>query len=290
MNALNKILAVWFRTRCLGQSTQDEELTKKVILEEKMESGAARVTRELMTAQTQPLRRLHKQVGKYIKTTSFEGFGMSRLIVAAAQPRIDERMRAFQQQHDKLVAEFVEHYPEHLVAEKVKHGTRFRASDYPPVEQVAEKFHVDWGFAPMAQPSQFQESVLSAEIRDQLQAQYEAQSQAAIAGIEAESIRRILAMVSDVATELAKDKPVLVDSENRKGVIPRLREAIDLLPENDLTGNPTIAALHAVCKEKLTLATEFLKNSEFARRDVVTAAESILAQFGGLGQRMVEAA
>ena len=30
MQALNNVLIVWLKTRCLGQSTQDEELSTKV--------------------------------------------------------------------------------------------------------------------------------------------------------------------------------------------------------------------------------------------------------------------
>ena len=288
MQALNKVLVVWNRTRCLGQSTQDEALTADVISRNSMEDGAANVTRKLMIEQTQPIRRLHKQVAKFIKNQSFEGFGLTRLVVNNAQPRIEERLVEFRAQHEKLVEEFVEHYPEHLVAEQVKHGPRFLESDYPPIGQVAEKFSIEWGFAPMAMPSQFQESVMNDEVRARLQEQYQAQTQAAIAGIERESIRRTLNMIGAVADELSKDKPILVDSDGRKGVVPRLREALELLPENNLTGNPTLTALHSVCLEKLMLATEALKNSEFARRDTATAARSILSQFGGLGARMVE--
>lgn len=290
MQALNKVLIVWLKTRCLGQSTQDEELSTKVTREEGMEEGAARVTRELMSKQTLPIRRLHKQASKYQLTSSFEGFGPTRLIVASLQPSIEERLRWFRERHAILVQEFVDHYDDALVAEQIKHGPRFRASDYPDKSQVAEKFSIEWGFTPLAMPSQFQESLLSEELRAQLQTQYAAQAQAAIANIENESIANLLRLVRNVADELSKAKPVLVDSENRKGVIPRLREAIALLPQHNLTGNATIESLAAACNAQLSLATEALRDSEYVRTATATAARSILSQFGSYGARMVEAA
>lgn len=290
MQALNKVLIVWLKTRCLGQSTQDEELSTKVTRQEGMEEGAARVTRELMSKQTLPIRRLHKQASKYQLTSSFEGFGPTRLIVASLQPAIEERLRWFRERHALLVQEFVDHYEDALVAEQIKHGPRFRASDYPDKSQVAEKFSIEWGFTPLAMPSQFQESLLSEELRTQLQSQYAAQAQAAIANIENESIANLLRLVRNVADELSKPKPVLVDSENRKGVIPRLREAIALLPQHNLTGNATIESLAAACNAQLTLATEALRDSEYVRTATATAARSILSQFGSYGARMVEAA
>lgn len=290
MQALNKVLIVWLKTRCLGQSTQDEELSTKVTRQEGMEEGAARVTRELMSKQTLPIRRLHKQASKYQLTSSFEGFGPTRLIVASLQPAIEERLRWFRERHALLVQEFVDHYEDALVAEQIKHGPRFRASDYPDKSQVAEKFSIEWGFTPLAMPSQFQESLLSEELRTQLQSQYAAQAQAAIANIENESITNLLRLVRNVADELSKEKPVLVDSENRKGVIPRLREAIALLPQHNLTGNATIESLAAACNAQLTLATEVLRDSEYVRTATATAARSILSQFGSYGARMVEAA
>lgn len=290
MQALNKVLIVWLKTRCLGQSTQDEELSTKVTRQEGMEEGAARVTRELMSKQTLPIRRLHKQASKYQLTSSFEGFGPTRLIVASLQPAIEERLRWFRERHALLVQEFVDHYDDALVAEQIKHGPRFRASDYPDKSQVAEKFSIEWGFTPLAMPSQFQESLLSEELRTQLQSQYAAQAQAAIANIENESITNLLRLVRNVADELSKEKPVLVDSENRKGVIPRLREAIALLPQHNLTGNATIESLAAACNAQLTLATEALRDSEYVRTATATAARSILSQFGSYGARMVEAA
>ena len=290
MQALNKVLIVWLKTRCLGQSTQDEELSTKVTRQEGMEEGAARVTRELMSKQTLPIRRLHKQASKYQLTSSFEGFGPTRLIVASLQPAIEERLRWFRERHALLVQEFVDHYEDALVAEQIKHGPRFRASDYPDKSQVAEKFSIEWGFTPLAMPSQFQESLLSEELRTQLQSQYAAQAQAAIANIENESIANLLRLVRNVADELSKPKPVLVDSENRKGVIPRLREAIALLPQHNLTGNATIESLAAACNAQLSLATEALRDSEYVRTATATAARSILSQFGSYGARMVEAA
>lgn len=290
MQALNKVLIVWLKTRCLGQSTQDEELSTKVTREEGMEEGAARVTRELMSKQTLPIRRLHKQASKYQLTSSFEGFGPTRLIVASLQPSIEERLRWFRERHAILVQEFVDHYDDALVAEQIKHGPRFRASDYPDKSQVAEKFSIEWGFSMLAMPSQFQESLLSEELRAQLQTQYAAQAQAAIANIENESITNLLRLVRNVADELSKAKPVLVDSENRKGVIPRLREAIALLPQHNLTGNATIESLAAACTAQLSLATEALRDSEYVRTATATAARSILSQFGSYGARMVEAA
>lgn len=290
MQALNKVLIVWLKTRCLGQSTQDEELSTKVTRQEGMEEGAARVTRELMSKQTLPIRRLHKQASKYQLTSSFEGFGPTRLIVASLQPSIEERLRWFRERHAILVQEFVDHYDDALVAEQIKHGPRFRASDYPDKSQVAEKFSIEWGFTPLAMPSQFQESLLSEELRAQLQTQYAAQAQAAIANIENESIANLLRLVRNVADELSKAKPVLVDSENRKGVIPRLREAIALLPQHNLTGNATIESLAAACNAQLSLATEALRDSEYVRTATATAARSILSQFGSYGARMVEAA
>ena len=290
MQALNKVLIVWLKTRCLGQSTQDEELSTKVTRQEGMEEGAARVTRELMSKQTLPIRRLHKQASKYQLTSSFEGFGPTRLIVASLQPAIEERLRWFRERHALLVQEFVDHYEDALVAEQIKHGPRFRASDYPDKSQVAEKFSIEWGFTPLAMPSQFQESLLSEELRTQLQSQYAAQAQAAIANIENESITNLLRLVRNVADELSKEKPVLVDSENRKGVIPRLREAIALLPQHNLTGNATIESLAAACNAQLSLATEALRDSEYVRTATATAARSILSQFGSYGARMVEAA
>lgn len=290
MQALNKVLIVWLKTRCLGQSTQDEELSTKVTRQEGMEEGAARVTRELMSKQTLPIRRLHKQASKYQLTSSFEGFGPTRLIVASLQPAIEERLRWFRERHALLVQEFVDHYEDALVAEQIKHGPRFRASDYPDKSQVAEKFSIEWGFTPLAIPSQFQESLLSEELRTQLQSQYAAQAQAAIANIENESIANLLRLVRNVADELSKPKPVLVDSENRKGVIPRLREAIAMLPQHNLTGNATIESLAAACNAQLTLATEALRDSEYVRTATATAARSILSQFGSYGARMVEAA
>lgn len=290
MQALNKVLIVWLKTRCLGQSTQDEELSTKVTRQEGMEEGAARVTRELMSKQTLPIRRLHKQASKYQLTSSFEGFGPTRLIVASLQPAIEERLRWFRERHALLVQEFVDHYEDALVAEQIKHGPRFRASDYPDKSQVAEKFSIEWGFTPLAMPSQFQESLLSEELRTQLQTQYAAQAQAAIANIENESITNLLRLVRNVADELSKPKPVLVDSENRKGVIPRLREAIALLPQHNLTGNATIESLAAACNAQLSLATEALRDSEYVRTATATAARSILSQFGSYGARMVEAA
>lgn len=290
MQALNKVLIVWLKTRCLGQSTQDEELSTKVTRQEGMEEGAARVTRELMSKQTLPIRRLHKQASKYQLTSSFEGFGPTRLIVASLQPAIEERLRWFRERHALLVQEFVDHYEDALVAEQIKHGPRFRASDYPDKSQVAEKFSIEWGFTPLAMPSQFQESLLSEELRTQLQSQYAAQAQAAIANIENESIANLLRLVRNVADELSKPKPVLVDSENRKGVIPRLREALALLPQHNLTGNATIESLAAACNAQLSLATEALRDSEYVRTATATAARSILSQFGSYGARMVEAA
>ena len=68
-----------------------------------------------------------------------------------------------------------------------------------------------------------------------------------------------------------------------------LREVLDLAPQLNLANDPSINQIVALCRQKLLVAPDVLRESALQRRIVGGSAKNILTNFGGAGQRKLAA-
>jgi hypothetical protein len=284
-----KLLQAHFKTHALGRSTQDDEMTSDI--QSRYSTDGVRAVKDLMPDQLRPILRLFGKARKAISGRggiTFPGFGNSRIFSSANLGRFNSELASYDSQFRLLLDDFVTFFPQHIEAEKIRLNGAFRRSDYPPDDQVAESFGFEYAAFPMAMPSHVQIDAISGPAIAEIKANYEAQIQASVAQIESQSLSRGLTLCHELAEMLSKDKPVLVDSEKRKGVVPRLREYVAELRANNLTGNPMIENMAQSIETKLILVTEVLRDSEWQKSSTAKAARAIVDQFAQLGVRRLD--
>lgn len=287
--ATAKLLEAFYETSALGSSVEDKVMTAELLQRHNLKKGAARATKALMKKQTRPFHQLFSAIGRFHNDETFEGFGRTRILPVGGLGTYEAKMRGFREEFDRILDKFVENYDVHLATEQATLGSRFEAKNYPTTgEDARSKFDFTFGVKALAAPDAIQAEWISGDVIASLQAREEARLAAAVSNVENEALTRGLELLADLAEELSKDTPVLVDSEKRKGVVPRLRDYLARLPERNLTGNHVLENLRQQIDEKLVLATDSLRESKWTRDDTARAARGILAQFKKLGARKVD--
>ena len=281
---MNPLLQAVFRVHGIGQSVEDEQLTQEMIEAHGMDERSIAAVKKLFTEQLKPFKQASSKARAFHLGRTFEGFGTSRLLVAKEQPDYVARMETLIAAIEREKTEFIASYPAHLDRERQLKGDAFKAADYPPVAKLDSAFRVQFLFVPMAEPSE--------QLRKQLFGKYALQYENALKNAT-ESIRRqtlgiMMSLIAQTAESLAGDGPI-VDSENKKGPLAKLREFLERVPDLNLTNDPTITALAVECRQKLDISTEALRGSKFFRSKVAGAAAEIATRFGAMGQRKLAA-
>lgn len=281
-----KLLQAHFKTHALGRSTQDDEMTEE--MQSRYGTDGVRAVKDLMPDQLRPILRLFGRAGKAIRDVTFPGFGNSRIFSSANLDRYNGELTMLNSQFESLVEDFAANYPAHIEAERLRLKGAFKRNDYPADDAVASSFSFEFAAFPMAIPSQVVINAVSGDAIAKIKASYEAQIKASVATIEQQSLTRGLALCSELAELLSKDKPVLVDSEKRKGVVPRLRAYVQELRANNLTGNSYMESLASDIEQKLVLAIDALRDSQWQRSQTAQAAQNIVDSFAALGVRRMD--
>lgn len=281
---MNQLLQAVFRVHGIGQSVEDEDLTAELVTKHEMDTKSIAAVKKLFTEQLKPFKQAASKARAYHLGRTFEGFGASRLLVAAEQLEYVARMEPLIAKIKAAQADFITDYAAHIKTEKTLKGDAFKADDYPPLAKLNDLFKVSFLIIPMAEPS--------AELKKQLLGKYLEQYENALKNAT-EKIRRdtlgiMMSLIAQTAESLAGDGPI-VDSENKKGPLAKLREFLERVPQLNITGDPQIAALAAECKDKLDVSTEALRSTKFYRQKVAGVAAEIATRFGAMGQRKLAA-
>lgn len=286
--AVAKLVEAFCTFKCIGQSTEDKELTLDLCQRYHIdtETRPVRAKKDILKEATAPIRQVISSARKIHTRETFAGIGDSRIIPVASKARWDEHMVAISLQFWSAVDSLIANYDKHLEAEEVRLNSTFKRSDYPAQHALREMFGFEYGIKAMARPDSIVLDELSAEEVARIRAEHEARLHAQVAEVESVAIAQGMDLLKDLADELSKEHPVIVDSEKRKGVVPKLREYLSRIPERNLTENPTLKFLHKQIDERLQLSTEMLREHKFVRQQTAAAAKSILSHLSGPGRRL----
>lgn len=77
-----------------------------------------------------------------------------------------EAMDKYKDQFDTMVSKFLLEYPNHIERSKASLGSLFQESDYPPVEELREKFAYKLVFSPVPESGDFRVDVPQADLQE----------------------------------------------------------------------------------------------------------------------------
>jgi len=281
----HKIVQAALTVRMIGTSVTDESMTQELEVNHNIEKNNVRAVKSLFPGKTGPLAPLRKLVGQARKrhlSLTFEGFGDSRLLVVSEHQRYLDAMENFQRDFNRVAAEFISSYDYHLATERMAKNGSFREDDYPMREKLPEMFAFDATILPLPEPNQF----LRLALGEELQQKYANQANSAIERIRRETYRNMMDLISQTAASLAGDGPI-VDSENKKGPLAKLREYLERVPSLNITDDLEITRLYQAAKAQLDVSTEALRLSETVRHLTASKAANLVRQFGAVGARKI---
>ena len=185
-------------------------------------------------------------------------------------------MTSFRKERDDwntLVGLFVDNYRQ-LAADnhrllRAQLGNLYDAADYPPVDEVRRKFHMDMAVFPVPS-SDFRVSIGSAEL-SRIQQDVERRVQEAQRGAMDEVWQRLFDRVKHIAEKLADPKAIFRDS-----MVENAREICALLPRLNFADDPRLEEMRQQVEATLLKHPEALRNDPDLRRDTAAEAKAIM--------------
>lgn len=284
LNEQTSLLQAVFRVHGIGQSVEDEQLTAELVEKHLIDEKSIAAVKKLFTEQLKPFKTAANKARAFHLMRTFEGFGSARLIVAKEQEPYCASMEKYITAIHAEKHAFIAKYYTHLEREKQLKGDAFKAEDYPPREKLEQLFRVNFLLSPMALPT----DAVCKQLLGKYATKYEEAMKNAVENVRGQTLSMMMSLIAQTAESLAGDGPI-VDSENKKGPLAKLREFLDRIPNLNITGDSTITALAAECSKKLDVSTELLRNSKVVRKNVAGIALDIAHRFGGIGQRKLAA-
>ncbi len=284
---MTHLLQAVFRAPSASLSTQDDEMTATLEAGFQFTKGEAYAAKKLFT---KPLAALRKVVGKaraFHRDHTFQGIGPTRIIVTGEQEQYSAGMEKHLAEIRAAANRFIADYPLLIEKEKLLKSKAFKPDDYPPIEKFQERFRTEFLIMPMPESSDFLKS-MAGDAAEKLKKDYEAALKHTTENVRQQVLGRMLKLIAETAESLASDGPI-IDNENKKGPLAKLREYLDRVPQLNITGDTQIVSLMNECRTKLDVSTEALRGSEFYRKNTAKAALDIASKFGAVGDRKLAA-
>ena len=279
----HQLLQAVFHAPSASFSAGDEAMTLSLVQEYGIAPDQCAAVKRLFKKPLADLRSAISKARAFHRERTFQGIGQTRLLVAGEQESYSAGMNVLIQIIKASANRFISDYPQHIESEKTLKGTAFRADDYPSQSKLAELFQASTVLMPMPEPGDFFKS-LAGDHAQKLKEEYEAALKTTEENVRKQVMGKMLKLIAETAESLASDGPI-VDNENKKGPLAKLREYLDRAPMLNITGDAQITSLIEECRQKLDVSTEALRGSEFYRKKTASAAHEIASKFGQIGAR-----
>jgi hypothetical protein len=270
---------VW-TARKLDKSTTDEVVATK----NATAKDAARVNKHLLAGRTE-LDVIQQMVGRartyvYDHTLPWSDSGL-RLLPTVNFVSFTEKMNQFEEEFERLVAEFVTIYPTLISAQALSLGDMFKRSDYPTANEMVTKFAFRIGFLPVPTAGDFRVDIgneAQEELRTRLNAMAEERIESAMRDIRNRLGEHMKRMSDRLTTDYVQG-----EAKQRRfhdSLVDGALELCDLTKALNVVGDATLEAARKELEQALLGVTpQELRKNEYVRQDTKKAVDAILNKF-----------
>jgi hypothetical protein len=212
---------------------------------------------------------------------------MPNVLFAEFANQFREIQREFEHERDLFVPE----YPALVAAAPQRLNGLFNAADYPPVDQIASRFKLDYGVLPFPEIADDFRADIDDDLADEIRTEIQNEVRRGMNHMQNATFEQIQKVVGHMAETLGEYKPAKKDKNGRtlKGersegvfrdtLVENVRELSKLLPAFNLTGDKNLDAIaERIDSELCGEDAETLRNNEVVRATVQKSAEEILAE------------
>jgi len=187
-----------------------------------------------------------------------------------------------------LVTEFLSTYEKARDAQQLRLGDMFDATDYPPVQDVRERFQFTISYQPLPDGNTFDKMFDSEEMEKMLIENAEADMQSKIDEAMHELWTRLISRVDNFQSAMRRYQPKTAESKAvgtfKDSIVQNIRDLCDVLPRLNLTGDADLNNYCELVRSKLAgLDAGDLRQDEVLRKNAADDAQSILDAMAGYG-------
>jgi hypothetical protein len=271
--------SVW-TARKLDKSTTDEVVATK----NATAKDAARVNKHLLAGRTE-LDVIQQMVGRartyvYDHTLPWSDSGL-RLLPTVNFVSFTEKMNQFEEEFERLVAEFVTIYPTLISAQALSLGDMFKRSDYPTANEMVTKFAFRIGFLPVPTAGDFRVDIgneAQEELRTRLNEMAEERVESAMRDIRNRLGEHMKRMSDRLTTDYVQG-----EAKQRRfhdSLVDGALELCDLTKALNVVGDPALESARKELEHALLGVTpQELRKNEYVRQDTKKAVDAILSKF-----------
>ena len=260
------------------------EVRKDMPFDPDTDTEMLRVSKKLFDCpELDELKQFHHSLRDFIEQHELPTKGQFRggmyLMSITHLPAVEERLKDSVEQVEDLVDRLIEVLPLRISEAEGKLGTLFNEFDYPTESKIRERLRVVYEYQTLATPEGLKR--YSADMYKREEAKLKARMEEAAMDcreIIAARAKDLLAAITDRLTPSLDGKPKVM----RKDMIESWSSALDLMSEQNITGDADLAAVIAAAKEKLAgRETLSMKGDAALRTEIATT-------FKGLIERLDE--
>jgi len=177
-----------------------------------------------------------------------------------------------------MVDTFLQEYSTLISAQAFRLGTMFDAKEYPPANELKDKFRFAQTILPMPEVGDFRidaEAELKAELEAQYAAAYEERTNAAMGDLWS----RLYETVSHLRDKCAQEKTIF-----RESTLENALELCNILTRLNVTSDPQLEERRKDLERALCgVNTEGLRKDEFVRQSTKDKMNDLLNKMKGVG-------
>ncbi len=263
-------ISVWTATK------HDKEVSRQVADQHGAHESAGRYNKKLLqqAAKLDAIKTLAGQIRAHVyKLTlpwSDEGY---RILPASLYFPLAEEMKEWERKFYQAVDEFFTEYPSYIEQVRPALNGLFRPEDYPDPKKIREKFELRLEILPIPSGEDFRVS-LSEEQRARISRDIDAQVRVSLQRGTQELWIRLRKLVDHMVSRLQQPEGKLYAS-----VVDNVVELIDVLPDLNLTGDPTLNTFVEEIRTRLCSASaKELKANDLLRASTAQEAADIASR------------
>ncbi len=263
-------ISVWTATK------YDKEVSRQVADQHGARESAGRYNKKLLqqAAKLDAIKTLAGQIRTYVyKITlpwSDEGY---RILPASLYFSLAEEMKDWERRFYLAVNEFLAEYPSYIEQGRMELNGLFRPEDYPDPQKIREKFELRLEILPIPSGEDFRVS-LSEEQRARISRDIDAQVRVSLQKGTQELWLRLRKLVEHMVSRLRQPEGKLYAS-----VVDNVVELINVLPDLNLTGDPTLnASIEEIRSRLCSASAQELKANGLLRATTAQEAADIASR------------
>jgi hypothetical protein len=210
-----------------------------------------------------------------------------RILANVLYSKFADEFRPLKREFEVEADRFAAFFPSFIADRREALGKMFKESDYPSVETIRSKFHLDYQVLQFPDVADFR-SDLDDDTVEEIRSQITTTTANVTDAVMHDTAERIVKYVGHMAKKLAEYKPSggkddPAEGTFRDSLVDNVRELADVLPAFNMTNDPRLSDIIERIKSDLCVEdADDLRKNDGARAHVQKSADEIVAAVNGL--------